>query len=680
MNNTDNPLNIPSPSVEMSTVPEQEETKSMASIPSVSIMDLYPENNEDEEAVGTPDDMKDKHKEHEDHEHEHEHEHEHIFISKKSKFCGWCGFNDSSLRAKVFDVVENWELQCCSGTILHWTFSIPKFLMFLLIVDLIFVAVEIALLYRLIAPAAGLGTSSLYQPREYICAYTSKAKTMNGATDSVKECCELFSRKYNTIDIWDTGHTGDDPINIQTCMRETLWDNTTITSSSGGSSASSATTSSTSGSAAHRQRQRRMLLESAAEYTTYPIQSFTSQFSDSSRQLSAAHHDTQLSRCYADASGKYMVVREHLPIEVFFHWGSTAILIIFFIELLTILYSMRIQQFFCGCRRPVAVHDPVYIVDQHTGDIVCSYGIANHVNGATGSVTVIPLHNVNKDQRAELRDAMKDTNGLQMMNVVSTYPSKASATSTKQKRNQNLKRRRSASKMKVEEMERQTFRHNASIASVVGLDANKLGNKEMLCDVPYWNVFLFIEEDGSDQIYCGTPGRSPFPCSWHNKFFVLDFLIVLVALILENYLEISQSMNGDKMSSTSNDQDVAALTEASVILLLVRGWRFARVLHGFMETTRKLTGETEELEGEMQHRNSNLRDLVQMNNFVEEGVMSDKQFRLKFLEIYSSSSHDYIKEINDMMEEQAKELKEANKIEHSNKRASQMHDRLEKKL
>jgi len=60
--------------------------------------------------------------------------------------------------------------------------------------------------------------------------------------------------------------------------------------------------------------------------------------------------------------------------------------------------------------------------------------------------------------------------------------------------------------------------------------------------------------------------------------------------------------------------------------------------------------------------------------------MSDKQFRLKFLEIYSSGSHDYIKEINDMMEEQAKELKEANKIEHSNKRASQMHDRLEKKL
>ena len=130
MNNTDNPLNIPSPSVEMSTVPEQEETKSMASIPSVSIMDLYPENNEDEEAIGTPNDMKDKHKEHEDHEHEHEHEHEHIFISKKSKFCGWCGFNDSSLRAKVFDVVENWELQCCSGTILHWSFSIPKFLMF----------------------------------------------------------------------------------------------------------------------------------------------------------------------------------------------------------------------------------------------------------------------------------------------------------------------------------------------------------------------------------------------------------------------------------------------------------------------------------------------------------------------------------------------------------------------
>jgi hypothetical protein len=643
-------------------------TPQLFSLPSESILTMYSMKDEDEAEVmtqATPDtDGLGGHdhtqeQEHE-HEHEHDHEHEHIFVSKDSLVCGRCGSNDSRCRTCTFDVVENWEKKCCRGGPFEWTLSIPRLLMFLLLIDLAFVAVEIALLYRWIPPAPDLGSSSLYQPREYICAYNSKARTLDGDHDSVRECCSSFVSKYPVTDIWGTGFVGNDAkgINIKSCMERTLWDNQTATSSS-----SSSFSASTSTSTAHH-RQRRLLLA----WLDYPndhnliVDYTTPHQRQRQRFLSSAHHyDVQKSRCY-EASGKYMLTHEHLPVEVFFHWASTSILIIFLIELLSILYAMRVKQFFCGCRRPVAVHDPVYIIDQHTGEIVCSYGIANHVNHATGSVSVLPLHNVDQTTRAELRNAMRDLTDdsdamFHQQTIASMYPTPPSKCIP----------------------DRNMLRMHNSVASIVGHDANNMSSKEMLLDQPYWNVFLYVEPDGSDAAdsNCGTPGRSKCCCVWHNKFFVLDFFVVVIAIVLENYLDLSQQFSNQ---ATGNDQDLAALTEASVILLLVRGWRFARVLHGFMETTRKLVGEQEEMEAEIQHRNALLRDVVRMNNLVEDGGMSDKEFRLRFLEAYSTPSHNFISEINQLLKEEEEDLTRAQHTEHTNKTAQKKAANIQRKV
>jgi hypothetical protein len=108
----------------------------------------------------------------------------------------------------------------------------------------------------------------------------------------------------------------------------------------------------------------------------------------------------------------------------------------------------------------------------------------------------------------------------------------------------------------------------------------------------------------------------------------LDFVVVLVAIILENWIDISRSI---LKVTVASDNNLATLSEATILLLAVRFWRFLRVLHGFVESTRKLSGETEQLEAQVEHRDAILRELVLMNNRVLNHQISDKEFRLWIL-------------------------------------------------
>ena len=217
------------------------------------------------------------------------------------------------------------------------------------------------------------------------------------------------------------------------------------------------------------------------------------------------------------------------------------------------------------------------------------------------------------------------------------------------------------------------------VASVTGDEStNVLSSTEVLLEQPYWNVFLYLEEEDGDSasMNCGSAGRSKCCCTWFNKFFVLDFVVVLVAITLENWIDISRSILKVMVAS---DNNLAALSEATILLLAVRFWRFLRVLHGFMESTRKLSGETEELEAQMEHRDAILRELVLMNNRVLNDQMSDKEFRLKFVEAYSTSSHDFIAEINEKLKEEALQMKQLAKHVHLNRKISKTQLQIQRK-
>ena len=583
--------------------------------------------------------------EHTEHE---EHHHEHIFIRNNSRLCNKCGCgpNDAKCRNKVFHFVDLWEMTCCKGTNVAWTFSIQRLLMLLLILDLVFVGIEIALFARFIPPSEDLSSSSLYQPKEYICASpVSKAKTLLGPTDSVEHCCTLFVEKYSATDIWNTGIKGNDDkhINVNACLAQTLWDNTTLT-------ASSSTSSSSTSSSSHRQR--RMLLWHQEQHHRLLQQDLhlVDVFSAAppppqSRELSGGHYDTQLERCY-EAGGKYILKYKHTFVEVFFHWASTAILLIFFIELILVIYAMRCKQFFCACRRPIAVHDPVYVVDQHTGEVLCAYGIANHVNASTGSVSVLPLPKATKNQRKKLKSMSQEHNQESVDSIIAKT---------------------------------QMAMARIRVASVTGDETtNVLSSTEVLLDQPYWNVFLYLEEEDDDSAStnCGSAGRSKCCCTWFNKFFVLDFVVVLVAIILENWIDISRSI---LKVTVASDNNLATLSEATILLLAVRFWRFLRVLHGFVESTRKLSGETEQLEAQVEHRDAILRELVLMNNRVLNHQISDKEFRLKFVEAYSTPSHNYIAEINEKLKKEALEINELAKHVHKNRTISKTQLQIQRK-
>jgi hypothetical protein len=216
------------------------------------------------------------------------------------------------------------------------------------------------------------------------------------------------------------------------------------------------------------------------------------------------------------------------------------------------------------------------------------------------------------------------------------------------------------------------------IDSIEGLSTDVLTPTRVLLDQPYWNVFLYVEEDDVDGANknCGTPGRSKYCCAWYNKFFVLDFIVVVVAIILENYVDISLTF---QYAVSANDIDLAALSEATILLLAVRFWRFLRVFHGLLETANKLKGEKGHIEAAIEHRDAVLQDLVLLNEQVEKGEASDKEFRLKFMKSFESTLHAINRQIQQELDDLKRLAKVTSNSDRSYKRASALSMRIQKK-
>ena len=66
-------------------------------------------------------------------------------------------------------------------------------------------------------------------------------------------------------------------------------------------------------------------------------------------------------------------------------------------------------------------------------------------------------------------------------------------------------------------------------------------------------------------------------------------------------------------------------------------------------------------------------------NRVLNDQMSDKEFRLKFVEAYSTSSHDFIAEINEKLKEEALQMKQLAKHEHLNRKISKTQLQIQRK-
>ena len=102
------------------------------------------------------------------------------------------------------------------------------------------------------------------------------------------------------------------------------------------------------------------------------------------------------------------------------HWVSNAILFVFLLELLVILYAMRPAQFFCACRYTVREDDLVRVVDRDTGNVRCKHAIVTHVNLHTGKACVRPVHYDDIDlKKGQVKELAKKRapNGLRKLTM-----------------------------------------------------------------------------------------------------------------------------------------------------------------------------------------------------------------------------------------------------------------------
>ena len=264
-----------------------------------------------------------------------------IHIHHDSQLFCCCGPHDHHARHVVHEAMEH-----------RW---VQMFLLALLCIDVVVVALEIALKYRIILAGPDLHASSLYLPKEYVCASPSEVEYKWGypildvEPGTLEDCCIDFNLKYPVTDIWGTGKIGNNTLNVLTCMNRTLWTDPRGMNESHVDDESSA----------HRRlykvgheketmrmrelrkhSSRRMLLSSSGSASGSVSGSVSG---------SGHHYEEQLERCYDYPNHKYKPTMAHLPFETACHWISTIILLVFLVELLCLMYAMRVTQFFCAC-------------------------------------------------------------------------------------------------------------------------------------------------------------------------------------------------------------------------------------------------------------------------------------------------------------------------------------------
>ena len=256
-----------------------------------------------------------------------------IHIHHDSQLFCCCGPHDHHFRHVVHEAMEH---KC-----------VQTFLLVLLCIDVVVVALEIAVKYRIVQAGPDLHASSLYLPKEYVCASPSEVEYKWGYPISeyepgtLQDCCIDFNLKYPVTDIWGTGKAGNNTINVFTCMNRTLWTDPRGMNDSHVDDDSSA----------HRRLYNVGHEKEALMMRELRKHSSRRMLLSSSGSASGVGHqyEEKLERCYDYPNHKYKPALAHLPFETTCHWISTIILLVFLVELLCLMYAMRVRQFFCAC-------------------------------------------------------------------------------------------------------------------------------------------------------------------------------------------------------------------------------------------------------------------------------------------------------------------------------------------
>ena len=524
---------------------------------------------------------------------EHEFE-EPIFISNRSKCC-WCGPSNHHCRLETFEILESHRFQ--------------MIMLILLCIDVLIVVLEIGVQVRLIEPAPGLDITSLAIPAESVCAVPNEVKHKFGFPEkegikyfrtynedgTLEDCCTLLHTKYSVIDIWNNGHVGPVAENVDACMILTKG---SFYNRSVAYQYNSANVSATNGNS-----HRRMLLSSASSSSTSASTSSTT--SSTSSSTSSSSHAPPGPRCYkypghrkfnlfldpittaikhvltfhsliqsssisssslsSSYSAEYAPPPGHTTIESTLHWSSNSILFVFLIELILIMYSMGCKQFFCSCNVAVYEDDIVEVIDpDNFGEVKCAHGMVTTLNHHTGRACIRPIGMDDFDAKASKIKKNVMTRLMSSQNKKGVFQ----IASIKQK---PIGRKMSMRFMKqAEEMINPLDQEHKDAEQ----DANDLVlSHQVLTKIPFWSISLYsvskAREEGniSMQHYCdcNRTGKCRCCCQWFNKYFVLDFIIVILAILMENLTQIFEALDIPLDSST--------VTEAGAFIVFVRLWR-----------------------------------------------------------------------------------------------------------
>ena len=319
------------------------------------------------------------------------------------------------------------------------------------------------------------------------------------------------------------------------------------------------------------------------------------------------------------------------------------------------MYTMGVVQFFCSCRTKINIGDLVTVKDAETGDYMCPYGSVEHVNHHTGSFHVRPI---------EMNDIDPETNE---MSTAAKERRSRSATMGTMGMNHDL------SYDDPEAGKEEDHHKSSSILQTEQL----VQSRKILTDIPYWTLELYAHSEmklyeGSVPLKdkcdcCWTPrnkGKIDCCCSWFNVMFVLDFFIVLAALVAENLNEI--------FTISELDFDATAITEAGLFIIFVRSWRILRVFHGIHEGNQKLNHKSFDISNELNIvKRMSLMTLYQLQKKVQAGENTHKdffnEFQLVFGNVETPSSDDaahgcgknYFKEFEMAIEEEFQKKKTA---------------------
>jgi hypothetical protein len=252
----------------------------------------------------------------------------------------------------------------------------------------------------------------------------------------------------------------------------------------------------------------------------------------------------------------------------------------------------------------------VVVHDSTTGDILLAHGLVVSLNKHTGHATIRPinltdintkssslnaaakhkhkhLHTGGHFAKSKAKQATKLPDYLQEAGTEEKYPTHGVHGVVGQKEGSHHDHQKH-------------HYHLQRTASLAAINDTALlaGEHQTLTDIPHWSIELWsfnrarqiqmgTEDPGDDdddeislcRMGCSrwnikSPSGGRRCCfTWFNRFFVLDFVVVVAALVMENMQQILENF-------AFHDMDTTVLTEAAVFLIIVRGWRVLRVFHG----------------------------------------------------------------------------------------------------